>query len=166
MNNKTSPTFRDLTSRAIRPAFVAANKVGGGLVISLGGHPHMTFGRTDGDECDFKMMYRGASGQTNQFFGRNIKTETRTLEKAEISNETETASFGRNTLFWLTFWPNICCQNSFFLAKLSVLDEKGFGRKPKRRNRNIFWPKPNRNCYGLSTNIHALNIGYSTYRIL
>ena len=38
----------------------------------------------------------GDSGQTKQFFGRNTETETRPLEKAEISAETEISA---DTLF-------------------------------------------------------------------
>ena len=56
------------------------------------------------------------------------------MEKSEILAETkisaETASFGRNTLFWQTFWSDICCQDSLFLAKEAVLAETEtyFGR--------------------------------------
>ena len=39
-------------------------------------------------------------------------------------SDTETASFGRNTWFRPTFWPNICRQNSLFRAKEAVLAEK------------------------------------------
>ena len=69
----------------------------------------------------------GDSGQTKQFFGRNTETETRPLEKAEISAETEILAeteISADTLFRPkqplsaeilcfsqfrpTFGPNIC----------------------------------------------------------
>ena len=77
------------------------------------------------------------SGQTKQFFGRNTETETGPSEKAEISAETETASFGRNTFFRGTFWPNFCCQNSSFRLKEAVLAKKVFRPKvEKEESRN------------------------------
>ena len=111
-------------------------------------------------------LYLVYSGQTKQFSGRNTKTETRPLEKAEISAErlfrpkqpflAETAS-----LFRPTFWPNICCQNSLFRAKRLFWQNKVFWPKAeKEESQNTetetcfgqnFWPKPNRNCFGFPT---------------
>ena len=91
-----------------------------------------------------------ASGQTKQFFCRNTETETRPLQKAEISAETEIAEtdfFGQNTLFRpynavLAVDFTLKCAAKFGQNKVIRPKQAVSAETPKMEKTEIPKPKP------------------------